>query len=206
MDGSFESTLGNRLGGSDAGGAPGTMANRPLEDWNAAYVRVERYFYALQLRNKLVLGQLVLHVLQRAMERASAQPELSATELAVQEMDRLILHWFEEILGATPETKHVLPTRGRLALLLADMPGRWQEQFLAPGPWPEEFVTAMREAYLRAGPAFQLARMSPRPLDLGAMETFVKLSQARFLKVSLFSTWTLFILILIFIFLRTHQL
>jgi hypothetical protein len=182
------------------------MADRPLEEWNDAYARVERYFYALQLRNKVVLGQLVLRVLERALERAPAEPGLSATELAVQEMDRLILLWFEEILGATPETKHVLPTRGRLALLLADMPGRWQDQFLAPGPWPEEFVTAMREAYLRAGPAFQLTRMAPRPLDLGAMAAFVKLSEVRFLKLSLFSTWGLFIIILIIIFIRTHRL
>jgi len=188
-----------------AGASTGMVANRSLEEWNGAYARVERYFYALQLHNKVVLGQLVLHVLQRAIERAPAHPELSATELAVQEMDKLILQWFEEILGVTPETKNVLSTRGRLALLLADMPGRWQEQFLAPGPWPEEFVSAMRAAYLRAGPAFQLARMSPRPLDLGAMETFVKLSEVRFFKVSLFSIWTLFILILIFVFLKTHE-
>jgi hypothetical protein len=120
-------------------------------------------------------------------------------------MDRLILHWFAEILGET-EARHALSTRGRLALLLADMPGQWQDQFLAPGPWPEEFVTAMRAAYLRAGPEFQLARMSPRPLDLGPMAALVKLSEARFLKVSLLSTWTLFILILIFFFLRTHRL
>ncbi|HWD20999.1 MAG TPA: hypothetical protein VHB20_17160 [Verrucomicrobiae bacterium] len=177
---------------------------RPLGEWNAAYAKVERYFYALQLRNKVVLGKLVLHVLDRAMERAAAEPNLTPTELAVEEMDRLIIKWFEEILGATPETKNMLPTRGRLALILADMPGRWQDQFLAPGPWPEEFVTAMREAYLRAGPEFQLARMDPRPLDLGPMGAIVELTQTRFLQVSVFSTWTLFILILIFIFIRTH--
>ena len=182
------------------------MADRPLKEWNDAYVRVERYLYALQLRNRVVLGELVLHVLHRAMDRAPLQPELSATELAMQEMDGLVMRWFEKILGAAPEAKNVLSTRGRLALMLADMPSRWQEHFLTPGPWPREFVTAMRAAYLRAGPEFQLTRMSPRPLDLGAMETFVKLSESRFLKVSLFSTWTLFILILIFFFLRTHQL
>ena len=41
-----------------------------------------------------------------------------------------------------PAPNTLLSTRGRLALLLADMPGRWQDQFLRPGPWPEEFVNA----------------------------------------------------------------
>jgi len=206
MDRFAQSALRQRLLGAGDAASPGMIAGRPLEEWNAAYAKVERYFYALQLRNKLVLGQLVLRVLERAMLRAPDQPNLSATELAVEEMDRLITTWFADILGDNPETRNMLSTRGRLALLLADMPGKWQDQFLAPGPWPEDFVHAMREAYLRAGPEFQLARMAPRPLDLGAMETLVNLTQSPFLNVSLFWSWTLFILILIFIFVRFHRL
>ncbi len=64
-----------------------------------------------------------------------------------------------------------------MALLLADMPGRWQDQFLRPGPWPDEFVLAMRDGYLRAGPDFQLAKMTPRPLDLGPIATLTHLSR-----------------------------
>ena len=75
-------------------------------------------------------------------------------------------------------TDHMLSTRGRLALLLADMPGKWQDQFLRPGPWPEEFVNAMRDTYLRAGPDFQLSKMAPRPLDLGPMTTLTNISQS----------------------------
>jgi hypothetical protein len=40
-----------------------------------------------------------------------------------------------------------LSTAAASRLLLADMPGKWQEQFLRPGPWPEEFTNAMREAF-----------------------------------------------------------
>jgi hypothetical protein len=206
MDGSLESALRERFGPSDGGAAPGTMAGRSLEEWNVAYTRVERYFHALQLRNKVVLGQLVLHVLQRAMERAPAQLQVSATELAVQEMDRLIINWFGQILGSPPAARGMLATRGRLALLLADMPGRWQDQFLTPGPWPDEFVNAMRQAYLRAGPEFQLTRMSPRPLDLGGMAVFVNLSQSRRFKLLLYSTWAVLALFLVFLFVALHRL
>ena len=49
---------------------PGRLAGRPLEEWNAAYLKVESYFHALRLRNNVLLGELVLNVLDRAMKRA----------------------------------------------------------------------------------------------------------------------------------------
>jgi hypothetical protein len=97
----------------------------------------------------------------------------------------------------------MLSTRGRLALLLADMPGKWQEQFLRPGPWPEEFVTAMRAAFLRAGPDFQLSKMIPRPLDLGPITTLTNLGKLPYVRMIV--AWTLFAALLIALFWITHQ-
>ena len=48
----------------------GEIAGRSLEECNAAYVKVENYFHALRIRNKPLLGQLVLRVLERAQRRA----------------------------------------------------------------------------------------------------------------------------------------
>jgi len=116
---------------------PGLVAGRPLEEWNAAYAKVESYFHALRVRNKLLLGRLVLQVLRRAMLRAPQEPNRSATELAAEEMDHVVTEWFAGILEQNPAgTNQMLSSRGRLALLLADMPGQWQDQFLQPGPWP----------------------------------------------------------------------
>jgi len=184
-------------------GVSGQLAGRPLEEWNAAYVKVENYFHALRVRNKVLLGQLVLRVLDRAMLRAPAEQERSATQIAAEEMDHLVTEWFAEVLQS-PSTKdsQTLSTRGRLALLLADMPGKWQEQFLRPGPWPEEFTTAMREAFLRAGPDFQLSKMTPRPLDLGPIATLTSLGRMPYFRMIL--AWTLFALLLIAIFWLTH--
>ena len=61
------------------------------------------------------------------------EPQRSATELAVEEMDHLVNEWFAQVLQAPPAGAEMLSTRGRLALLLADMPGQWQDQFLRPG-------------------------------------------------------------------------
>jgi hypothetical protein len=184
--------------------ASGELAGRPLEEWNAAYVKVENYFHALRVRNKALLGQLVLRVLERAMRRAPAEPERPTTELAAEEMDRIVTDWFADVLRV-PSTKsdQTLSTRGRLALLMADMPGKWQEQFLRPGPWPEEFTVAMRETFLRAGPDFQISKMAPRPLDLGPITTLTNLGRLPYARMIV--VWTLFALLLVAVFWFTHH-
>ncbi len=150
---------------------------RSADEWNGAYEKVECYFRALRIHNNLLRGQLVVHVLNRAMQLAPEHPSSSASELALGEMDHVVNEWFAAVLDVPAgETAEMLSTRGRLALLLADMPVKWQDQFLRPSPWPEDFVAAMRDAYLRAGPDFQVSKMAPRPLDLGPIATLTNLS------------------------------
>ena len=181
----------------------GEIAGRSLEEWNAAYVKVENYFHALRIRNKPLLGQLTLRVLERAQKRAPAEPGRSATEIAAEEMDRIVTGWFAEVLQTSPVgSEQTLSTRGRLALLLADMPGKWQEQFLRPGPWPPEFVEAMRESFFRAGPDFQLAKMTPRPLDLGPITTLTNLGRMPYVRMALI--WSGYALALVAVFWLTH--
>ena len=181
----------------------GEIAGRSLEEWNAAYVKVENYFHALRIRNKPLLGQLVLRVLERAQRRAPAEPGRSATELAAEEMDLIVTDWFAEVLQTSPiGSDHTLSTRGRLALLLADMPGKWQDQFLRPGPWPREFVDSMRESFFRAGPDFQLSKMAPRPLDLGPLTTLTNFGRLPYVRMAL--VWAGYALLLVLIFWLTH--
>lgn len=200
MDLSLESAL-----TVDAGvEQPGHLAGRPLEEWNAAYAKVESYFHALRIRNKVLLGRLVIQILKRAIRRAPHEPQRPTTELAAEELDLVVTEWFAQVLQESQMTDQMLSTRGRLALLIADMPGKWQDQFLRPGPWPEQFVKAMREAYLRAGPDFQLSKMAPRPLDLGPIATLTNLSQTSFRKMIV--VWFIAALVLVAIFLKTHGL
>ena len=61
----------------------------------------------------------------------------------------------------------------------------------------------MRRAYLQAGPDFQLSKMAPRQLHLGpitALTNLARLPYARMIWV-----WTVFGLLLIFIFVLTHH-
>lgn len=187
-----------------AANPPGRLAGRPLDEWNSAYARVESYFHALGVQNKVLVGQLVLRVLDRAMARSPGEPKRTATELAAEEMDSVVTEWFATVLERIPTgVEQILSARGRLALLLADMPGKWQDQFLKAGPWPEEFVSAMRETYVRAGPDFQWTEMTPRPLDLGPMATLTKFTRLPTLRI--ISIWGGFALLLILVFIFTHH-
>jgi hypothetical protein len=201
MDLSLESALTASVEGTDV---PGQIAGRSLNEWNAAYAKVESYFHALRVRNKVLLGRLVIHVLKRAIRRAPHESQRSATEIAAEEMDHVVTDWFAQVLQEPPTgTDQMLSTRGRLALLLADMPGKWQDQFLRPGPWPEDFVRAMRRTYLHAGPDFQLSKMTPRPLHFGPITTlgnFTRLPLTRMIAI-----WVIFGLVLILVFILTHQ-
>ena len=182
---------------------PGQMAGRSLDEWNAAYTKVESYFHALRVRNKVLLGRLVNQVLRRAMDRAPHEPQLSATQIAAQEMDALVSEWFSQVLQhPATGSDHMLSTRGRMALLLADMPGKWQDQFLQPSPWPEEFQSAMRKTFLQAGPDFQIAQMAPRPLHLGPITTLTNLAHLYYSKMVVL--WLLFGALLVLIFKLTH--
>ncbi|SPE55585.1 conserved hypothetical protein [Verrucomicrobia bacterium] len=182
---------------------PGRIAGRSREEWNGAYVKVQSYLHALRMRDEVLVGRLVIYVLKRAMRRAPLETHRSATELATEEMDHVVTEWFGQVLQEPPTgADQMLSTRGRLALLLADMPGKWQDQFLRPGPWPEEFVAGMREMYLRAGPDFQLSKMAPRPLDLGPIQTLTNLGRLPYVRMT--AIWVVFALLLIAIFIVTH--
>jgi hypothetical protein len=148
---------------------------------------------------------LVVHVLQLAIQHTPQDTSRSAVELAVEEMDHMVNEWFAEVLEAPPtQTDDMLSTRGRMALLLADMPVKWQAQFLRPAPWPEEFVAAMRDAYLRAGPNFQQSQMHPRPLDLGPITTLTNLGRLPVFKYATLLSWVILGVFLVATFFRAH--
>lgn len=136
-------------------------------DWTEAYSRVENYLCALRIENKLLQSQLVAQILSRASNRLSEGDSAIPAVLAMEETNRLVNTWFREVLAAADIEQGDLGSKGRLALFLADLPSRWQNEFLHPGPWPVEFLTAMRSTYLKTGPDFQKARMKPRAIDLG---------------------------------------
>lgn len=140
------------------------------EGWEEAYAMVEGYYSALRIRNRLLLSRIIALVLRRAARRLPSEPGKKPAVLAMQEAMSVVVDWFQRVLSIElPEQR--LSSRGRLALLLADMPGRWQRYFLLESGWPDEFVQQMRSSYLAAGPEFKSRTMMPQALDLPAVVT-----------------------------------
>lgn len=144
------------------------LSEEELTEWEEAYAAVEAYLQALRLRNRLLVAELVRGILWRASARRLAEPEKPARLLAMEEALAEIAEWTQDVLDVPLENRR-LAARGRLALLLAGMPDKWQGVFLTPSPWPPAFVEAMKKSYLAAGPRFAALTMVPKPLELNAI-------------------------------------
>lgn len=178
--------------------------------WDEAFLRVESYLRAHQIESRIVLNRLVVEIVRaaRAVSDSPAGAGLDPVALAMREAERRTTEWFARVLGdaADPDDER-LGTRGRIALVMADVPARWPQHFLASAPPPFELVEAMRAAYLEAGPELELTRMVPRPLDFGpianvadeAWKTFARWPILR----ALFG-WALFIGLLAALWFATH--
>jgi hypothetical protein len=146
------------------------LSESELAEWEEAYAAVEAYLQALRLRNRLLVAELVRAILWRASARRAKEPGVPARVLAMEETLTEIARWTQEVLDEPLEHMR-LAARGRLALLLSDMPGKWQGVFLTPQPWPPAFTEAMRKSYLAAGPRFATLTMVPKPLELNVIGT-----------------------------------
>jgi hypothetical protein len=144
------------------------LSEQELVEWEEAYTAVEAYLQALRLRNRLLVAELVRGILWRASERRIKEPDKPARLLAMEEALTEIANWTQDVLDVPLENRR-LAARGRLALLLAGMPDKWQGVFLTPPPWPPAFVEAMKKSYLAAGPRFANLTMVPKPLELNAI-------------------------------------
>ena len=142
-----------------------------LDEWNEAYRRVEAYFSAMRVSNKLLLSSLVLKILNLAHSRHLKEPERKPIELAAEETDRLLVSWFRKNLEEEGiEMDDRLSARGRLSLHLMSHRLSWQEWFLKDEVIPEEHMESFQSAYLVANPDFSFVRMQPRPIDLGVVD------------------------------------
>jgi hypothetical protein len=138
-----------------------------MDEWNAAYVRVEDYLRAHRIHNRLHQSRLIQQILERAAQRHEVEPGRSPTALAAEETESLMDLWFADMLDLRGQPHERIAIDGRLALLLCDGPQRWPYAFLDEQHAPREFEHAMRAGAIQAGPDMAVSSMVPRPIDLG---------------------------------------
>ena len=139
--------------------------------WDEAFLRVESYLHAHHLESRVLLNQLASDIIREARERVNGNLSLEPVATAMAITHERIGTWLTAagILGDWSEEK--VRARGRLALVLADLPGRWANYFLSPGPLPAPLVSALTSGVLRPGPELRLSNMAPAPLEFGFEET-----------------------------------
>ena len=140
-----------------------------LEQWNAAYVRVEDYLRAHRIHNRLHQSRLIQRVLVGAARLHAQNPALDPSTLAIEETDRLMDRWFGTLLGSKDLPHDRIAAEGRVALLLADGMDRWPYAFLEKDNMPAEFVQTMKHNSMKAGPDLAVSSMVPREIDLGVI-------------------------------------
>ena len=178
-----------------------------LEQWNAAYVRVEDYLRAHRIHNGIHQSRLIQRILEKASRRHAQDPSLDTTRLAAEETEREMDAWFALVLGDTDRAHERIAIDGRVALLLCDGLKRWPYAFLDHANIPEDFARAMHESSIRAGPDLAVSNMVPRPIDLGLLseaagETLERFERYPFLRM--LSLWAVFLAALATIFYLTR--
>jgi hypothetical protein len=178
-----------------------------LDQWNAAYVRVEDYLRAHRIHNRLHQSRLIQRVLSAAAGRHEQNPALDPVTLAIEETDRVMDGWFAELLGEKGLPHDRIAAEGRVALLMADGTSRWPFAFLEDRNIPADFAQAMKQSSLKAGPDLAVSSMVPRDIDLGAIteaagQTLGRIERLPVLRVVLL--WAVFITVLTAVFLATR--
>lgn len=135
--------------------------------WDEAFLRVESYLRSHRLESRILISRLTTEIIRAAQSEAAGRPELVPVQVAMDVADRRMSAWFMRVLGEDGSDEPRLGARGRLALVLADVPGRWPQYFLSDDIPPADMVAAMRSAYVEAGPQLRFSNMVPRPIDLG---------------------------------------
>ena len=166
------------------------------EAWNQAHRRVWAYMAALGVRHDFQLHRLVQHVMERVkscIEQGDTRPPLV---IAIENVEAELVDWFKLLLGIENADLAEISLQGRLALILAATPNRWHGLLLTDPPWPDEFVMAVRESYLKAVPELWLGRMEHPLLELGTIPRLAD-SVLRGLDRLRWVKWTLFWLVTI---------
>lgn len=178
-----------------------------MDAWNAAYVRVEDYLRAHRIHNRLHQSRLIEHILERAAQRHAATPGLDPTTLAAEETEKLMDEWFRSVLQDSDIPPDRIASTGRVALLLCDGPQKWPYAFLNSKDLPAEFVSAMKNSSVEAGPDMKVSSMVPREIDLGVISEAAGETLEQFEKWPWLGTiflWLLFLAALFGTFYLTH--
>ena len=133
--------------------------------WDEAFLRVESYLRAHHLQSRVLLNQLTTGIIKEAHERAGANAGEAPVVAAMRVTHERMAAWFARVGHVGDWSDERVRANGRLALVLADVPGRWANNLFSTAPVPAELATALTTGVLRPGPELRFSKMPAAPLE-----------------------------------------
>jgi hypothetical protein len=140
-------------------------------DWDEAFMRVQSYFRAYGMESPLQLNELAAGIIQEARERLREGAPGDPLGVAMRIAQAHIGAWFARSGKDLDWSNDRARAQGRLALIVADLPGRWRHSFMSASPLPPELSAAMTSVEIFPGPELKLTSMAPEPLEFGILDS-----------------------------------
>jgi hypothetical protein len=138
--------------------------------WDEAFLRVEGYLRAYGLESHVLLNQITAAIIQEARRRIEGGEAGNPLSVAMEITQSRIGAWLSRSGQEIDWTNERTRAQGRLALIVADLPGRWPNQFLSTEPFPEDLAAALASFRILPAPGMRLSNMAPEPLEFGILE------------------------------------
>jgi hypothetical protein len=146
---------------------PTATAGQADPAWEEAFLRVENYLRAHHLASRVLLNHLTTEIIGEARRRVASDPASPPVAAALQVTHARIGAWFARTGHTGNWSNERVRAGARLALVLADVPGRWAQSFLSAAPVPPELARALASGVLESGPEMHASKMSAAPLEFG---------------------------------------
>lgn len=132
--------------------------------WDEAFLRVESYLRAHHLESRMLLNEVVTDIIREARATGSGEEPVV---VAMRITHKRIGEWLTRAGDPGDWSDVRARQRGRLSLVLGDLPGKWPGCFLSKEPVPAELSSALASGVLKPGPELHLSAMPPAPLAFG---------------------------------------
>jgi hypothetical protein len=142
----------------------------PGSEWDEAFLRVESYLRAHGMESPVVLNNTAADIVREARERSQNGSPGEPVALAMDVTHSRIGSWFAQSGWPIDWKNERMRAQGRLALIIADLPGRWAQCFLSADPVPAEFAESMASFQILPGPEMRLSNMAPEPLEFSLLD------------------------------------
>jgi hypothetical protein len=138
--------------------------------WDEAFLRVGSYLRAHGLESLVLLNQITTEIIQEVRSRACGGWAGEPVVLSMELTHERIGNWYARTGQDVDWTNERMRAQGRLALVNADLPGRWPNYFLSSDPVPADLAGAIASFQLLPAPELYVSKMTPAPLDFGFQE------------------------------------